>query len=135
MCNKISVLLFFQPADARKINLDGTLDESSTDIDTEDCSVGFGGPPSPCNVLFEGDNVLINGKSNLLKHPKQHKVLSIKIKYNFCVIDALLKCQGFICTYFILYIDRSGVMTRSNLNPSHLCTCYGVVSYKAPHAL
>jgi hypothetical protein len=27
------------------------------------------------------------------------------------------------------------VMTRSNLNPSHLCTCYGVVSYKAPHAL
>jgi hypothetical protein len=25
-------------------------------------------------VLFEGDNVLINGKSNLLKQPKQHKV-------------------------------------------------------------
>jgi hypothetical protein len=89
MCNKISVLLFlfFQPADTRKINLDGTSDESSTDVDTEDCSVGFGGPPSPCNVLFEGDNVLINGKSNLLKQPKQRKVLCINIKYNFCVIQ------------------------------------------------
>lgn len=75
MCiNRSGVLLFFQAGDTRKINVDGTSDESSTDIDPEDGSVGFGGPPSPCNVLFEGDNVLINGKSNLLKQPKQHKV-------------------------------------------------------------
>lgn len=33
-------------------------------------------PPSPCDVTFEGDNVLINGKSNLKKSPKQVKVRS-----------------------------------------------------------
>ncbi|XP_069689492.1 uncharacterized protein bif [Periplaneta americana] len=63
----------------KKINVDGTSDESSTDGDADDYTVGFGGPPSPCNVLFEGDNILINGKSNLLKQPKQHK---LRIKFN-----------------------------------------------------
>ena len=70
----IYIFFFFQSGDAVKISLDGISDDSSTDIDTEDYSFGFGSPPSPCNVLFEGDNVLINGKSNLLKQPKQQKV-------------------------------------------------------------
>jgi len=65
--------------DSVKINLGGTSDESSTDGETVDYSVGFGSPPSPCNVLFEGDNVLINGKSNLLKQPKQQK---LRITFN-----------------------------------------------------
>jgi hypothetical protein len=72
------MLLFFQTDDGRKIKVDGTSDESSTDFDADDYTYGFGGPPSPCNVLFEGDNVLINGKSNLLKQPKQHKVRTSK---------------------------------------------------------
>jgi hypothetical protein len=31
-------------------------------------------PPSPCNIRFIGDNIVINGKSNLRKEPKQQKV-------------------------------------------------------------
>ncbi|KAJ9582031.1 hypothetical protein L9F63_003614, partial [Diploptera punctata] len=58
-----------KPIDPRKIPVGGTTDESSTDTDFED----YPSPPSPCNVIFEGDNVLINNKSNLLKIPKQHK--------------------------------------------------------------
>ena len=73
-CRNFNLRFFFQSGDSVKINLDGISDESSTDNETVDYSVGFGSPPSPCNVLFEGDNVLINGKSNLLKQPKQQKV-------------------------------------------------------------
>jgi hypothetical protein len=72
--NGIKNFIFFQPGDPIKISVDGISDESSTDTDVVDCSAGFGSPPSPCNVLFEGDNILINGKSNLLKQPKQQKV-------------------------------------------------------------
>ncbi|GFG36132.1 hypothetical protein Cfor_10778, partial [Coptotermes formosanus] len=67
------------PGDPIKISVDGISDESSTDTDVVDCSAGFGSPPSPCNVLFEGDNILINGKSNLLKQPKQQK---LRITFN-----------------------------------------------------
>jgi hypothetical protein len=31
-------------------------------------------PPSPCNVAFCNDNVLINGRSNLSRTPRNHKV-------------------------------------------------------------
>ncbi|GLH08518.1 Uncharacterized protein GBIM_13735 [Gryllus bimaculatus] len=45
----------------------GVAGESSTD------EVG-GGPPSPCDVTFEGANVLINGRSNLRKQPRANKL-------------------------------------------------------------
>lgn len=51
--------------------------ESSTDSPSIACTEEWqliSGPPSPCNVSFEGDNIVINGKSNLRKHPKEKKV-------------------------------------------------------------
>ncbi|XP_033229178.1 uncharacterized protein LOC117180786 [Belonocnema kinseyi] len=52
------------------IVLDATLDASTTDESDWDISEG---PPSPCDVLFLNDNVLINGRSNLSKQPRNHK--------------------------------------------------------------
>lgn len=57
--------VFLQPGEGGIILPDAGVEESSTDIED---------PPSPCDVIFEGDNVLINGKSNLKKSPKQVKV-------------------------------------------------------------
>ncbi|KAG8317783.1 hypothetical protein J6590_018178 [Homalodisca vitripennis] len=55
-----------EPGEDGIILLDSTGEESSTDVEELD-------PPSPCDVTFVGDNVLINGKSNLKKSPKQVK--------------------------------------------------------------
>ncbi|XP_065201017.1 uncharacterized protein LOC135832007 [Planococcus citri] len=58
-------------------NLDNSINESSTDAPTISCNEEWqlvSGPPSPCNVNFEGDNVVINGKSNLRKHPREKKL-------------------------------------------------------------
>ncbi len=57
--------------------VDSIVNESSTDSPSISCKEEwqlFSSPPSPCNVHFEGDNVVINGKSNLRKHPKEKKV-------------------------------------------------------------
>ncbi|XKL68342.1 hypothetical protein PGB90_003833 [Kerria lacca] len=57
--------------------VDNRINESSTDSPSISCKEDWqliSGPPSPCNVHFEGDNVLINGKSNLQKHPKEKKL-------------------------------------------------------------
>lgn len=51
--------------------LDATLDASTTDDAEWEIS---GGPPSPCDVSFLNDNVLINGRSNLSRTPRNHKV-------------------------------------------------------------
>lgn len=64
-------LVLFQPGEGGIILLDNGGEESSTDADSEDW---ISDPPSPCDVTFEGDNVLINGKSNLSRQPKQRKV-------------------------------------------------------------
>ncbi|XP_066994193.2 uncharacterized protein bif isoform X2 [Anabrus simplex] len=61
-----------KPGESGIILLGSSADESSTDFEPEDF-----GPPSPCNVHFEGDNILINGRSNLRKEPR-HLKLSIK---------------------------------------------------------
>lgn len=56
---------------------DNSVNESSTDAPSISCRDEWqliSGPPSPCNVHFEGDNILINGKSNLRKHPREKKV-------------------------------------------------------------
>ncbi|XP_076674722.1 protein phosphatase 1-binding protein bifocal isoform X2 [Andrena cerasifolii] len=52
------------------IVLDATLDASTTDDAEWELS---GGPPSPCDVSFFNDNVLINGRSNLSRTPRNHK--------------------------------------------------------------
>ncbi|XP_070156602.1 uncharacterized protein Bif isoform X2 [Polyergus mexicanus] len=56
--------------DSGIIVLDATLDASTTDDAEWDIS---GGPPSPCDVSFLNDNVLINGRSNLSRTPRNHK--------------------------------------------------------------
>ncbi|XP_071451269.1 uncharacterized protein bif isoform X2 [Hetaerina americana] len=47
-------------------------DDDDEEDDEEDATDAFGwvssDPPPPCNVHFEGDNVLINGRSNLRKN-------------------------------------------------------------------
>ncbi|XP_017882471.1 uncharacterized protein LOC108626356 [Ceratina calcarata] len=52
------------------IVLDATLDASTTDDVEWELT---GGPPSPCDVSFFNDNVLINGRSNLSRTPRNHK--------------------------------------------------------------
>ncbi|CAL7947892.1 unnamed protein product [Xylocopa violacea] len=52
------------------IVLDATLDASTTDDGEWELA---GGPPSPCDVSFFNDNVLINGRSNLSRTPRNHK--------------------------------------------------------------
>ncbi|XP_015601805.1 uncharacterized protein LOC107270893 isoform X2 [Cephus cinctus] len=52
------------------IVLDSTLDSSTTDEAEWEMT---GGPPSPCDVSFANDNVLINGHSNLSRQPRNHK--------------------------------------------------------------
>ncbi|XP_076280242.1 protein phosphatase 1-binding protein bifocal isoform X2 [Lasioglossum baleicum] len=56
--------------DSGIIVLDATLDASTTDDAEWELS---GGPPSPCDVSFFNDNVLINGRSNLSRTPRNHK--------------------------------------------------------------
>ncbi|XP_011692799.1 PREDICTED: uncharacterized protein LOC105452939 [Wasmannia auropunctata] len=56
--------------DGSIIVLDATLDASTTDDAEWEIS---GGPPSPCDVSFLNDNVLINGRSNLSRTPRNHK--------------------------------------------------------------
>lgn len=51
--------------------LDATLDASTTDDNDWDNSEG---PPSPCDIKFTNDNILINGRSNLSRSPRNHKV-------------------------------------------------------------
>ncbi|XP_076387222.1 protein phosphatase 1-binding protein bifocal isoform X1 [Megachile rotundata] len=52
------------------IVLDATLDASTTDDAEWELT---GGPPSPCDVSFFNDNILINGRSNLSRTPRNHK--------------------------------------------------------------
>ncbi|XP_066588336.1 uncharacterized protein bif isoform X2 [Prorops nasuta] len=56
--------------DSGIIVLDATVDASTTDDADWEIS---GGPPSPCDVSFTNDNILINGRSNLSKQPRNHK--------------------------------------------------------------
>ncbi|KAI4501294.1 hypothetical protein M0802_003667 [Mischocyttarus mexicanus] len=56
--------------DGSIIVLDATLDASTTDDSEWELS---GGPPSPCDVSFLNDNILINGRSNLSRTPRNHK--------------------------------------------------------------
>lgn len=50
-----------------------TLDESLAD-DDDDWMLSLEGPPSPCDVVFINDNVLIDGRSSLSQKSKKAKV-------------------------------------------------------------
>ncbi|GJQ65083.1 hypothetical protein Trydic_g11981, partial [Trypoxylus dichotomus] len=57
-----------EPGEGGIIILPGaTLDESLVDDDEDDWKKLLECPPSPCNVTFTNDNVLIEGRSSLKK--------------------------------------------------------------------
>lgn len=58
----------FKHGDKDVLILDPSL---SGDSSTDDFAIG---PPSPCNVTFEGANIVINGRSNLRKQPRASKL-------------------------------------------------------------
>ncbi|XP_049953892.1 uncharacterized protein LOC126470236 [Schistocerca serialis cubense] len=60
-----------KPGESGYIRLSGSSDESSTDADADYLDDS---PPSPCNVVFVGGNVLINGRSNMRKENKSRKM-------------------------------------------------------------
>ncbi|XP_054272818.1 uncharacterized protein LOC128993086 [Macrosteles quadrilineatus] len=65
------------PGDGGFILLDDSTDPDETCTEAEDLLTSL--PPSPCDVTFVGDNVVINGKSNLKKMPKPVK---LRIQFN-----------------------------------------------------
>lgn len=76
--NKFMLLnLFFfciwQPGESGFVLLGDLTVETSTDPEPED-SWTLGGPPSPCDVSFQNDNVIINGRSNMKTKSKDQKV-------------------------------------------------------------
>ena len=65
------VLCCFQSIDSGYVILPG-FDPGQTDDD--DLGTLVGGPPSPCNVVFSNADIIIDGKSSLMKKPKTRKV-------------------------------------------------------------
>ncbi|XP_026274450.1 uncharacterized protein LOC113203792 [Frankliniella occidentalis] len=60
-------------------------DESSTDGDMGDVDewgLVSCDPPSPCTVVFEGSNVIINGRSNLRKQQSPRQPRKLRIQFN-----------------------------------------------------
>lgn len=53
------------------ILLSGGSQDASSDYDLEEFTSE---PVVECNIIFEGDNILINGRSNLQSKPKLQKV-------------------------------------------------------------
>lgn len=48
-----------------------------TDSDTEELEAG---PPSPCDVRFVNDNVLINGKSSMPGKPNKDRIAKVPLR-------------------------------------------------------
>lgn len=57
-----------------------SIDESFTDEDEEELMRSLEGPPSPCDVVFVNDNVLIDGKSSISQKTKKAKVSVIEME-------------------------------------------------------
>lgn len=68
--------------------LGASADESSTDgdvdgmVDADEWSLVCSDPPSPCSVVFEGGNVIINGRSNLRKQQSPRHQRKLRIQFN-----------------------------------------------------
>lgn len=71
-----------QPGESGIILLPGAPVEEFRTDDEDDWMLSLNGPPSPCDVSFENDNVLIQGKSSISKQPKRQKV-SVYTTYLF----------------------------------------------------
>lgn len=77
-------VLYFQVGEGGIILLPGaSIDESFTDED-EEILRSLEGPPSPCNVTFINDNILIDGKSSLSQKTKKAKVSVTLHSLKFC---------------------------------------------------
>ncbi|XP_063216261.1 nascent polypeptide-associated complex subunit alpha, muscle-specific form [Bacillus rossius redtenbacheri] len=63
--------------EAGVVLLGASADESS-DWDAEEQR----GPPSPCDVVFEGGDVLINGRSSLARHPRRPRLHQLRITFS-----------------------------------------------------
>lgn len=81
------VFNFFQTGEGGIILLPGaSLDESFTE-DEDDWLKSLEGPPSPCDVTFINDNVLIDGKSSLSQKSRMRQ----KVRYVYI-------CGGIVVT-------------------------------------
>lgn len=79
----------FQVGEGGIILLPGaSVDESFTD-DDEELLRSLEGPPSPCDVTFINDNVLIDGRSSLSQKTRKYKVRN--------AFDSRLFIRGFFC--------------------------------------
>ncbi|XP_077284105.1 protein phosphatase 1-binding protein bifocal isoform X2 [Arctopsyche grandis] len=71
-----------RPKASESISLSGLDGESCTDGQDDDAdgdwAIWAAGPPSPCNVNFENDNIVINGRSNIHKPNSRSKQLKIQ---------------------------------------------------------
>ncbi|GLV43776.1 FMRFamide Receptor [Carabus blaptoides fortunei] len=63
-----------KPGESGIILLPGAPVEEFRTDDEEDWMLSLNGPPSPCDVSFENDNVLIHGRSSISKQPKRQKM-------------------------------------------------------------
>lgn len=68
------IFVLFQPGESGIILIPGaTILDSFVDED-EELLRSLEGPPSPCDVTFINDNILIDGKSSLSQKTKRAKV-------------------------------------------------------------
>lgn len=63
----------FQPGESGYVLLGDLTVETSTDPEPEDSWL-LGDPPSPCDVRFQNDNVIINGRSNIRQKKKEQRI-------------------------------------------------------------
>lgn len=85
---EINVNFILQPDESGIILL---ADAPADEFEDDDFLNSLNGPPSPCDVLFENDNVLIDGKSSISKHPKKHKVNTTTILIKTSLKTGILK--------------------------------------------
>lgn len=72
---KLIFILCLQPGESGFVLLENLTVETSTDPD-DSWTLG---PPSPCDVEFKNDNVIIDGKSCIRDKTKEQKVSFAKI--------------------------------------------------------
>jgi hypothetical protein len=87
------ILIFLQVGEGGIILLPGaSVGESFTDDDDEILR-SLEGPPSPCDVTFINDNILIDGKSSLSQKTKKAKVNPSNLDWTMKVSRSLKLLQ------------------------------------------
>lgn len=97
-----------QPGESGFVLLGDLTVETSTDPDPEpEDSWTLGDPPSPCDVRFQNDNVIINGKSNMRNKSRDQKVC---ISFESIPFNIMCHCvpqqQQNISNYFFIIISK-----------------------------